>query len=473
MSPLVYIVMFGWIPFVLYLFRWVPAQRAIVVSFVAAWLFLPQAAFPLPGLPDYTKMSATCYGVLLATILFDVKRFSSFRPGWLDLPMLVWCVCPLASSLTNGLGWYDGISAVFAQTATWGVPYYLGRLYLNDLDGLRKLAVGIFIGGLLYIPLCLLEIRISPQLHRIVYGFHAREDFSQTIRYGGYRPTVFMEHGLMVGAWMAAAALIGVWLWRAGIIRQLWGISTKRLVAALLVTTVLAKSMGALLMLAIGLVILFVAKWFRTSLLLLALILTIWSYLFFGVTGNFSGDPIVSIVSEVIDEERAQSLEYRFDNEELLSDRARQKMVFGWGGWGRSRVYDEWGKDVSVTDSLWILAFGTKGVVGVISITASLLLPAIAFVLRYPASLWHHPKVAPAAALTVLLVLYMVDCLLNALINPIYILASGGIAGLALKQTRTSKGKGIPLSVAERYLVQQRQQQDNLLAPGKSNRKKS
>lgn len=79
MSPLVYIVMFGWIPFVLYLFRWLPAQRAVVVSFMVAWLFLPLAAFPLPGLPDYTKMSATSYGVLLATIIFDAKRFSSFQ----------------------------------------------------------------------------------------------------------------------------------------------------------------------------------------------------------------------------------------------------------------------------------------------------------------------------------------------------------------------------------------------------------
>jgi O-antigen ligase len=275
-----------------------------------------------------------------------------------------------------------------------------------------------------------------------------------------------MEHGLMVGAWMMAAALIGVWLWKVGVINQLWGIVIRWLVAALLVTTLLVKSAGALLLLAMGLVILFVAKWFRTSLLLLALIVVISSYLFVGVTGTFSSDPIVSVVSEVMDEERAQSLEFRFDNEKILSDKARQRMVFGWGGWGRSRVYDEWGKDISITDSLWIIAFGTNGVIGVISITASLLLPVIGFVQRYPAFLWHNRKVAPAAALAVLLVLYMVDCLLNALINPIYILTSGGIAGLALKQTRTSKVMGVPLSVAERYLVQQRQ-------PGKSNRKES
>lgn len=448
MSPLVYIVMFGWIPFVLYLFNWLPAKRALVVSFIAAWLFLPQASFPLPGLPDYTKMSATCYGVLFATIIFDAKRFSLFQPDWIDLPILVWCVCPLVSSMSNGLGLYDGVAATVAQTVEWGVPYYLGRVYLNDLDGLRKLAIGIVTGGLLYIPLCLFESRFSPQLHRIVYGFHAHS-FAQTMRYGGYRPTVFMEHGLMVGAWMMAAALISVWLWQAGVIKQIWGIPINLLVAALLVTVVVVKSTGAWILLAVGLVILFVAQWFRTSLLVLVLMLSIWSYLYVGVTGNFSGDQVVSVVSQVINEDRAGSLEFRFDNEKILSDKARQKMVFGWGGWGRSRVYDAWGEDISITDSLWIIIFGANGVVGLASLTAFLLLPVFRFLQRYPASLWLNRNVAPAAALAVLLVLYMLDCVLNAMINPIYTLACGGIAGLVLKQASSTKRTRIHIPARE------------------------
>ena len=450
MSPLVYIVMFGWIPAVLYLFNRLPAQRALVVSFISAWLFLPQATFPLPGLPDYTKMSATCYGVLLATIIFDFKRLSSFQFGWLDLPMLVWCICPFASSITNDLSWYDGVSAVVEQTVTWGLPYYLGRVYLNNLDGLRKLTIGIFIGGLIYVPLCLLEIRISPQLHRIFYGFYARNDFSQEIRYGGYRPTVFMEHGLMVGAWMMAAALLGCWLWKAGVIKQLWSIPIKWLVTALLITVVLVKSTGAWLLLAIGIVILFVANWFRTSFLVLLISVAISLYVYLGVTGNFPGEQIVSVVSQVFHEERAQSLEFRFDNEKILSDKARQKMMFGWGGWGRNHVYDEWGKDISVTDSLWIIAFGANGAVGVISLIASLLLPVIGFLQRYSTNLWFNPKLAPAASLTVLLALYVLDCVLNSMINPIYTLACGGIAGLVLKPTKNSNVKRIHLSFIER-----------------------
>lgn len=201
MSPLVPLVMFGWIPAVLYLFVRYPPRRAVIISFVVAWLFLPQAGYPLPGLPDYTKMSATCYGILLATFVYDSGRFGAFKPGWLDIPMGIWCLSPMASSLANNLGAYDGFSTSMDQFVTWGLPYFLGRLYLGNLLGLQQLAIAIFAGGLAYAPLCLLESRISPQLHRLVYGFHASLDFSQTVRMGGYRPTVFMVHVLRLGFW--------------------------------------------------------------------------------------------------------------------------------------------------------------------------------------------------------------------------------------------------------------------------------
>ena len=78
--------------------------------------------------------------------------------------MLAWCVCPLFSSLTNDeLGLYDGFSETLDQTLAWGVPYFMGRLYLGDAAGLRAdLVVGVVLGGLLYIPLCLYEMRATP-----------------------------------------------------------------------------------------------------------------------------------------------------------------------------------------------------------------------------------------------------------------------------------------------------------------------
>lgn len=450
-SPIALLVLFLWIPAVIYLFWRFPPQRAMVVSFVVAWLFLPVVNFPLPGIPDLTKMSATCYGVLLATCIYDAGRFSSFKPSWLDLPMLIWCLCPFASSITNDLGPYDGFSAALDQIVTWGVPYFLGRLYLSNLAGMKQLAIGIFAGGVSYVPLCLFEIRFSPQLHRIVYGYHAYADFSQAIRYGGYRPTVFMDHGLAVGAWMMAATLSGIWLWKTAVIKQLWNMPIKPLLAVLMITFFLCKSTGAYFLLVLGIIFLFSGKWFRTALPVFLLIVSICSYLYVNAeTETYFTDQIVSSLSGKVDAERVESLAFRFNNEEVLVDKARQRIVFGWGGWGRDLIFDEQGKQLTVQDSLWIIAFGHYGRVGLSSLTASMLLPvASLFVLRYPARSWSKREVAPVAVVTMIVVLYMLDCVLNAMINPIFILASGGISGLAMKERETRKVMRIRSSVAE------------------------
>ncbi|HEY9739670.1 MAG TPA: O-antigen ligase domain-containing protein [Coleofasciculaceae cyanobacterium] len=463
-SPIALLVTVVWIPVLLYFFIRFPPQRALVVSVVVGWLYLPVIEFPLPGIPDITKMNATCYGILLATVIFDSGRLTSFRPGWVDLPMLIWCFCPFASSITNDLSAYDGFSASLEQAMTWGVPYFLGRVYLNNMAGLRQLAVGIFVGGLTYVPLCLLEGRISPQLHRWVYGYHASQDFTQAMRLGGYRPTVFMNHGLAVGAWMMAATLCGIWLWKTGAVKELWNTPINQLVIVLIITFILCRSTGAYLLLVMGLAMLFAGNWLRTALPLLLLILGISTYLYVGVNGTVNINQIYGVALQMNGPERAQSLKFRLDNEEMLSKKARQRMMFGWGGYGRNRVYEtNWeGEriDISVTDSLWIIAFGVNGLVGLVSITASLLLPAASLVLlRYPARTWSHPKAAPGAVLAVIVTLYMLDCVLNAMTNPIFALASGAMAGAVLEEKKTNQVRGTPSTVPRRSLAQPRQNQ--------------
>ncbi|MEQ9000865.1 MAG: O-antigen ligase family protein [Coleofasciculus sp. B1-GNL1-01] len=461
MTPQAQLAMLALIPLVLYIFTRFPPPKAVVISFIVAWLFLPQkTAFSFPGLPDYTRVSATVYCVLLATFIFDVGRFSSFKLSWLDLPMLIWCLCPLASSISNNLGVYDGMSSVLSQTLLWGVPYFLGRIYFNNWRGLRLLVIGIFIGGLVYVPFCLYEIRMSPQLHRMVYGFFPHM-FLQTMRYGGFRPQVFMQHGLEVGMWMMAATLAGIWLWQARGLKQVWGIPMGLLMPVLLITFILIKSTGAWLLLGIGIVILFTIRWFQTSLPLLLVIGAMFFYLGMGVSGTFTGeraDQMVSFMAQVTNEERAASLQIRFDNEEELGDKARQRIIFGWGGWGRNRIYEynRYGEEIntSLTDSLWMQAFGIRGIVGLLSVYVAMLLPVVRFCLgRYPPQTWFNPKVAPAAIAALILTLYMFDCLLNAIENPIYMLLCGGLAGFLLNQPETQKLRGSRPSVSKAYLV--------------------
>ena len=454
MVALIPIVLFGWMPIVFYLFVRFPTQRAVIISFVVAWLFLPQASYPIPLLPPYDKISASCYAILLATIVYDTARITTFKPGWLDVPMVICCLCPIVSQVTNG---GSPISPTFNQIITWGLPYFLGRLYLGSLDGLRQLAIGIFAGGLAYIPFTLLEGVRGPILHQMVYGVNAFEDWGQARRMGGWRPVVFMQHGLMVGLWMMTAALIAVWLWQTGTLKKFQGQNIKTLAIVLTIAFFLCRSTGAYSLFAFGLIVLFSAKWFRTSLPLLFIIGYIVFYLYVAASGQFSSKDVMAVINPIFGEERAASLKFRFDMEEILGDKARQRFLFGWGDSGGNRVYNGYGKDISVTDSLWIIAFGTNGAVGLASLFSSLLLPVVVFcVSKYPARTWANPKVAPAAVLAVSLTMYVFDCVLNAMTNPIFAVIAGGISGLVLKAPESLKTKKSSSPRRKQLLVHQK-----------------
>jgi hypothetical protein len=193
----------------------------------------------------------------------------------------------------------------------------------------------------------------------------------------------------------------------------------------------------------------------------MVLILGMSLYLYNGVNSAININQINAIAVQMSGPERAQSLKFRLDNEAILSKKARQQMVFGWGGYGRNRVYEkDWKgelKDITVTDSLWIISFGVTGLVGLISSFAALLVPAVSLVLlRYPARTWTNPKAAPGAVLAVIVTLYMLDCVLNAMTNPIFALASGAMAGTVLEQRKTNQLTSAP-AVRKRSFTQPRQ----------------
>jgi len=454
MVALIPVALFGFIPIVFYLFVRFPPQRAVIISFILAWLFLPQAVYPIPILPPFSKVSSVCYSILVATLVYDMARFTCFKPGWLDVPMLIWCLCPIVTQITNG---GSPISPTFNQIISWGLPYLVGRLYLGSLDGLRQLAIGILAGGLAYIPFILIESAKGPILHQMVYGVSAFDDWSQALRAGGWRPVVFMQHGLMVGVWMMTATLIAVWFWQTGTLKKFQGRSIKTIAIILIITFLLCRSTGAYSLFVFALIVLFSAKWFRSSLPLLFIIGYIVFYLYIAAAGQFSSKEVMEVITPIFGEDRAGSVKFRFNMEEILGEKARQKFLLGWGDSGGNRVYDQGGRDISVTDSLWIITFGTYGTVGLVSLFSSLLLPVIAFsVFKYPARTWCNPKVAPAAALGVALTMYVFDCVLNAMTNPIFALIAGGISSLVLKAPESLKTKKTSLPPRRQSLVDQK-----------------
>jgi hypothetical protein len=449
-----------WVVIVLALFPTFRRHRAIIATLLAGLLFLPQVGSKAGDSGDFvvepislspfhfTKDLTISYALLFAVLLYDPQRLLSLRWRWFDLPMVAWCLCPMASVLTNAPPpdgspmLRDGFSQLFHQTVTWGVPYLLGRLYFSDLRALRDLAFGVVLAAVAYAPLCLFEVRMSPQLHRIVYGF-SQHSFAQTIRFDGYRPMVFFSHGLSLAIWMVTALLMAGWLWWNGTATEGDGRSKAKgllgcSLLVLLPTTVLLKSTGALALGMLGLGILFLSKLVPTRLWVILLAVLAPLYVAVRITGTWDVKELVERVKEDLGKDRGESLEFRITNENLLIKRALEQPFFGWGGWGRNRVEDDQGKDSTVTDGLWLIALGDRGLVGLIALWAVLLLPILRFSWLFPPRTWGQPLLAPALVCAVAVVLWSIDSLMNGLFNHLFPLLSGALLGLepaAFRQT--------------------------------------
>jgi hypothetical protein len=437
MAPSVPIAMFGWIPLVLLLFARFPARRAAFIGFLAGWMFLPVATYPIHGLPDYTKTLAVCGGVLLGVAIFDFRGLVSVRPALADIPILLFCVSPFFSAIACGLGLHEGLSVVFSQALTWGIPWTVGVIYFRSLAGLWELAVGIFIAGLIYVPLCIFEIVRGPKLHLWIYGFAQGGITRSAMRFGGWRPMVFMNSGLAVALWMAAASVLGIWIWKAGLLPSFHGIKIAWLAAVLVLTTLGLKSVNGWVLLLLGAILLLTAWRWRNSALVYVTILLVPTYIVVSATGVWSREQLLPPVSSILNAERAQSLRYRFLNERVIARNAREHPVLGWGRTAAAfedrnheifRFGDPKTKAYAVIDSLWIGVFAWFGAIGLAGLLGTLLLPVALSVTRFPAARWREAKIAPVAALAVILLLYTYDDLVNGFINPVFMLIAGGLA---------------------------------------------
>jgi hypothetical protein len=424
------VMLLGWPALCLGFFLFHPPRRALLLSIFGGWLFLPVARIEIPGMPDYGRAHAVAIGALLGAALFDPQRFLRFNPRWFDLPIVAWCLSASLASLANGLGAYDAASVLLQRTLSWGVFYLLGRIYFSDLAGLTSLARALFVGGLLYAPLCLLEMRLSPQLHTWLYGFH-QHSFGQAARGDAWRPVVFMEHGLAVGLWMALAALAGLWLWRSKRLpATILGFPAGAVVGALAVVAVLCRSTGALALFLAGAAVLATRKTWAPALLGLLLVVP-FAYVGARASALWSGQSAVELTAE-FSAERAESLSYRLRAEDLLVDHAFRQPFLGWGGFGRNRPVTFDSNAVAMaTDGFWIIAFGQCGLLGLASALALLLLGPAALWFRLPPAGWGADRLAPVAVASLVLALFTIDCLFNAMINPVYVVFAGGLTAAA------------------------------------------
>ena len=424
-----YIMLFGWIPLSALFFYLLKPHRAVLFSIIGGWLFLPVIDFDLPGLPTFSKSTSIALGLIIGSFLFRKIKSASFHWKIYDLPVLVFCLSPFFTSLSNKLGFTNGLSDVFSHFLGWGIPYLAGRIHFTSDDKIKDLCFGIIVGGLIYLPLCLYEIRMSPQLSNIFYGFFPHS-FLQHIRYGGFRPIVFMKHGLMVSLWMANSTIAAFWLWQNRELMRIKGIPMFLLIVPLTFATVLCKSANGWVALFLGFVGYFILRFLKSLKPFQIFILLIPLYLFLRIFGGLPITDIVELSSGIFDVDRTASLEIRLKQEDLFREKALQRPFLGWGGYGRYWPIDEQTgqSQIKMVDALWTVIFGKFGFI-VLSSMVLMILIGPWLTLLYQSKIPFDSSFFQTAplALSFIVVLFMLDSLVNAMFNPVYILISGGL----------------------------------------------
>ncbi len=416
---------------------------AILIAFMGAMLFLPEKVELKAPFQPLGKQEFAAIGAILGVVLVGAARrkliaAKPFRSA--EVIVLVMMIGAFGTSQTNQeplnygmanlepLTTWEAISVCFGHIYTYLIPFVLGRAMFTTRDDARTLLRGFQVAALIYVPFIMTEIVMSPQMHNWVYGF-AQHDFIQTMRGGGYRPMVFMGHGLGLTLFLAAACLAGVILTlsKKPTIMRLKG---RYLSMFLLVVLLGCKSLGAAIFAFLFTSVLhfFTPKWQLRVLLMFAGLIV--AYPISRATEVFPHKEITQFIKDSAGPDRAQSLEFRFTNEADLSKHAAKKPIFGWGRFRRNMLFSPWKDEpVSVSDGYWIVIYGVSGAWGALCVFGLLLAPI--FYLRGRLKrLTNSEDRYLLVGMGCMLMMYTVDLVPNGLFTNFPFFFAGALMGL-------------------------------------------
>src|SRR5262245_48390624 len=160
----------------------------------------------------------------------------------------------------------------------------------------------------------LFEVRMSPQLHAWIYGYFPHS-FGQQLRDGGFRPVVFIGHGLGVAFFSMTTVVASAALWRAGV--RIFNVPAGSVTVYLSVVLLLCKSLGSVIYAAIAVPLVHFAT--PRLQLRLALGLTLIALLYPTLRAlDLVPSTLLVEFAATVSEDRAQSLKFRFDQEQQL-----------------------------------------------------------------------------------------------------------------------------------------------------------
>jgi len=434
-----YFVLFSWPLFSIWLYRHKSIQVSTLITIIGGFMVLPVRTFvDFPLIPPLGKDSMPVLAAIMGCWLIKKQKIKYFaNKGLLQILVIALFLGAFITAELNtdrillvgkflpALTMHDAISAVVAIFLSV-TPFFIGKQFFRSYQDQLLMFRFLAIAGLIYSIPMLYEIRMSPQLHAQFYGYFPHS-FAQQRRGDGFRPVVFMGHGLLVAFF--AVCVLTVLATLGEIKEKIQNFSSTNLSYYLLIVLVLCKSKAALLYGLFTFVL--IKKIGAKKQLKIAVLLAMVTLLYptMSIMKVFPHQQISELAESYLGLERAQSLVFRFENEVQLLDHARKRFFFGWGGWGRNRVYSkETGGDISVTDGRWILSFGTAGFIGFIAEFG--LLAIGIFKARAAAKLIKDNKELRLLAGHALLIsIVMVDQLPNASLAPWLWLLAGMLLG--------------------------------------------
>ncbi|MBN8429464.1 hypothetical protein JF535_01245 [Microbulbifer salipaludis] len=343
------------------------ALTATFWTIFGAYMFLPmKVSYVLPLIPNIDKQNVAAYCALFGCLVIKkIKfRFVAGAPG-ARLLVLIGLSVSTFTVLTNsepvftgmtvkpGLSPKDIISMTFQMTFAF-TPFVLGALLIKSIDDGIKVLRLIAIAGLIYSPFLVIEVLLSPQLHTWVYGFFPHS-FGQQIRFGGFRPVVFMGHGLVVANFSVAVLIAIAGLWKAK--QKIFIFPNIVLVFYALFLLLICKSVGAWLLGFLGFAILLFLPIRLATLTAFSLASAVFLYPLLSIANLIPHDALLDLAAK-FGPDKVGSLAFRFEHEEALLAHGQEKLLFGWGGWDRNRI------DGAVTDGFWIIKFTQFGLLG-------------------------------------------------------------------------------------------------------------
>ena len=430
-NNLAYLALLVWPLVSVVLYKKCPIITATFWTIVGGYLLLPVGVeFDFPLIPPLDKRSIPAIMAYFGCRFIAKQSINILPPRGTERNLiLLFFIGTIATVITNGdpvveanryipgLGFRDVLSTVISQWLLL-MPFILGMQLIKTHEDQVLFLKLLVIAGLCYSLPILFEIRMSPQLHRWTYGFFPHS-WIQQIRYSGFRPVVFLGHGLWVSIFIFT--VLGSLLALAKLKIKYFQFSNKILVAYFVGLLIISKGVGSILLgiSLLAIVILLREESVNTASRIIAL--TAISYPLLCLVDLFPHQYLID-TAQLIDPYRADSLKYRFDQESAVLQRASEKILFGWGGWDRNRLED------SVTDGYWVILVGKYGLLGFTAI----------FGLIFN-TIWNTKDICRIetdknikqfmAGVSITIAFLMIDQIPNASINPMLWLLVGAQAG--------------------------------------------